>query len=447
MSLPADRSESARVSAGVPAFSELARRLSDVLPSGKSLPPEVWRVRHRFMLVVIWLHLAGLGIAGVATGQNAGQLSFELVPILLCALAAALPTGSRQLRGSMVAFGALYCSGALVNIAQGSTEAHFHFFVMVAMLAAYEEWMPYLLAVGFVVVHHGLVGVLDPSSVYANASAVASPWKWALIHAAFVLGLCVVNVISWRLNENMRAQAADALEQMRRSEAEFRDAFEDAPIGMAIVDLRGRFVRVNRSLSQLTGFPADLLLTMGLTDIAVTPAGASIGTTADESSAFECPLRRADGSSGWGLLQRSVARNAAGEPTHVLLQLLDLTTRKEAERQLAYAADHDELTRLPNRAFFERRANEALAALDPGRSLAVLFVDIDNFKVINDSLGHGAATTCWCWSPNGWAPRSSRRTCSRASAATSSSSSCPRQRRAIAGRWPCAVCARAHPPL
>ena len=104
---------------------------------------------------------------------------------------------------------------------------------------------------------------------------------------------------------------------------------------------------------------------------------------------FECPFRRADGSSGWGLLQQSVVRDAAGEPTQVLVQLLDLTTRKEAERQLAHAADHDALTGLPNRACFERRADEAIAS-SPGALARALFVDIDDFKAINDSLGHGA---------------------------------------------------------
>ena len=68
----------------------------------------------------------------------------------------------------MVAFAALYCSAALVSMSHGATEAHFHFFVMVSMLAAYEEWVPYLLAIGFVLVHHGLAGVLDPGSVYES---------------------------------------------------------------------------------------------------------------------------------------------------------------------------------------------------------------------------------------------------------------------------------------
>jgi diguanylate cyclase (GGDEF)-like protein/PAS domain S-box-containing protein len=371
------------------ALGQRMRALFARLPQGKTLPPEVWRTRHRFMLGVIWLQLAGLTVASLVLHESAGAMTFGLLPILVCASAAALPTGSRRLRGSMVAFAALYCSAALVNLAHGATEAHFHFFVMVAMLASYEEWVPYLLAIGFVVVDHGLIGVFDPRAVYSNPSAIASPWKWALIHGGFVVALSTVNVISWRLNEDVRAAAADALERTRRSEAEFRDAFEDAPIGMAIVDLNGRFERVNRALGQVTGFAPEQLLEMRLSDIAIEhdePASAS----STERAASECQLVQADGSRGWGLLQRSIARDANGDPSHVLVQLLDLTSRKQAELQLAHAAEHDVLTGLPNRAYFERRAHMAIAALGDGRALALLFVDLDNFKVINDSLGHDA---------------------------------------------------------
>jgi diguanylate cyclase (GGDEF)-like protein/PAS domain S-box-containing protein len=359
------------------------------LPQGKTLPPEVWRTRHRFMLGVIWLHVVGLGIAGLVIHQGAATLLYELGPIAACGLAAALPTGGRRLRGSMVAFAALYCSAALVNMAHGATEAHFHFFVMVAMLSAYEEWVPYLIAIAFVLFDHGVAGVLDPKSVYANPSAIASPWKWALIHTAFIVGLSIVNIISWSSNERVRADAAEAHERTRVSEAEFRDAFEDAPIGMAIADLDGRFVRVNRALTQLSGFTPVQLLAMQLADLM---GSVDAGWLHDrgESVSFECELMRADGSVGSGFVQRSAVQGADRERDHVLLQILDVTAQKLAAEQLAHSAEHDVLTGLPNRAYFERSVADAIASLGPERSLAILFVDLDNFKLINDSLGHGA---------------------------------------------------------
>ena len=184
----------------------------------------------------------------------------------------------------MLSFAALYCSAALVDLTHGTTEAHFHFFVMVAMLSIYEEWVPYLLAVGFVVIHHGLVGMIAPGTVYDHGSAALTPWTWALIHAGFIVALCVVNVASWRLNEEARDGMADALEHTRRSEEEFRGAFDDAPIGVAFVDLAGHFRRVNRSLCSLTGFAEADFATLPLHDAPDgTPACSSTGTRAMRS--------------------------------------------------------------------------------------------------------------------------------------------------------------------
>src|SRR4051794_24741350 len=213
------------------------RRVLGFLPRGSTLPDAVWERRHRIMLMVVALQLVALSTAGVLLGAQPQRLAYLLGPILICGLAAAEPTASRRWRGSMLSFAALYCSAALVDLTNGTTEAHFHFFVMVAMLAIYEEWVPYLLAISFVLVHHGIVGALAPGTVYDHGSAGLSPWTWAAVHVGFIVALCFVNLASWRLNEEARAGVADAFERTRRSEEEFRGAFEDAPIGVAFLDL------------------------------------------------------------------------------------------------------------------------------------------------------------------------------------------------------------------
>src|SRR5262249_3403632 len=176
------------------------------------------------MLGVVWAHVVGLFLFGsIVMHAATGPMLVDLGSIAVFAAAASMPRLSRRMRASMVSLGALTSSATLVHLSGGATEAHFHFFVMVAMLANYEEWVPYLLALGFVVLHHGAMGALDPNGVYDHGDAVANPWKWALIHGAFVLGLSAVNLVSWRLNEDLRSKTA-------RSEAEFRGAFRDAPI-------------------------------------------------------------------------------------------------------------------------------------------------------------------------------------------------------------------------
>ena len=111
-------------SSWLPTLVQRIRALFARLPQGNTLPPEVWRTRHRFMLGVIWLQLAALTIASLVVHESASSMTFGLLPILACASAAALPTGSRRLRGSMVAFAALYCSAALVNLAHGAPRSH-----------------------------------------------------------------------------------------------------------------------------------------------------------------------------------------------------------------------------------------------------------------------------------------------------------------------------------
>ncbi|MGH2715675.1 MAG: putative bifunctional diguanylate cyclase/phosphodiesterase [Thermoleophilaceae bacterium] len=91
----------------------------------------------------------------------------------------------------------------LVHLWGGTIEAHFHFFVVIPILILYQDWGPFLLALVYVVIHHGALGALDPSSVYNHPSAIAHPWRWALVHGGFVVGASVASIVGWRVNEQM----------------------------------------------------------------------------------------------------------------------------------------------------------------------------------------------------------------------------------------------------
>src|ERR687890_178281 len=97
--------------------------------------------------------------------------------------------------------GLVTCSALLVHLFSGSTELHFHYFVVIALIALYQDWTVYALAIAFVGVQHGAVGVLDQHSVYDHGG---NPWLWALIHAGFVLAESAVLVIFWYANEQSR---------------------------------------------------------------------------------------------------------------------------------------------------------------------------------------------------------------------------------------------------
>jgi diguanylate cyclase (GGDEF)-like protein/PAS domain S-box-containing protein len=367
-------------------------RLRAALPTGKTLPPEIWQRRHKAMTTLVWLHVAGLYIFGLARGYPVWHMAIDTLPIATFAVAAGLSRRSRRFRACMVSLGLLTSSAVLVHLSGGSTEAHFHFFVMVTVLATYEEWIPYLLAIVFVLVHHGVMGVIAPRSVFDHASAVADPWKWAAIHALFIAGLCIVNVISWRMNEDARRDKDIAHDRTTASEARFRSAFDDAPIGIALVDLDGRFSRVNPSLCATTGYSEPELLAMRIQDLAPADEPELLDGWADQTGVeVERRFRRADGQIGWALWRHSpVGDSGTGLPYYVS-QCVDISQRKEAETELEFRAHHDVLTGLPSRSLFEEELNGALERRsDAEGEVAVAFIDLDNFKVINDSLGHGA---------------------------------------------------------
>jgi hypothetical protein len=111
-----------------------------------------------------------------ARGNGIEHTLLDTVPVALAAVLATRATGRRVPSGA-ASLGLLLASGALVHLSGGVIEAHFHFFVVIIVVALYQDWIPFLIAVGFVVLEHGVLGVLDPTAMYDHADAWAEPWN------------------------------------------------------------------------------------------------------------------------------------------------------------------------------------------------------------------------------------------------------------------------------
>src|SRR5918998_5284358 len=124
------------------------------LPRGRTLPDERWAGRHHGMVVLLWAHVVALPLVALAYGMGVLHALGEGGAVAAFALAASLGIGDRRTRTIVVSLGLLTSSAVLVHVTGGLIEAHFHFFVVVTILLLYEDWLPFLLAIAFVGLHH-----------------------------------------------------------------------------------------------------------------------------------------------------------------------------------------------------------------------------------------------------------------------------------------------------
>ena len=249
-------------------------------------------------------------------------------------------TRNRHILSTLVALGLLTSSAAIVHLSGGAIEAHFHFFVMMSVLLLYEDWLPYAAAFGYVVLHHGTVGVFSAESVYNHAGAVAHPWRWAAIHGLFITAAGIANIANWRLNETARHAARAASDRAHRSDARFAAAFDNAPIGVALVSPAGGWLQVNQALLHITGYTKRQLLSMDFQSIThPDDLAPSLELThrllSGEIATFavEKQYLHADGHTIWVQLDVSLVRDAAGEPLYSIAQIQDVTNRRQLEDQ------------------------------------------------------------------------------------------------------------------
>lgn len=221
--------------------------------------------------------------------------------------------------------------------------------------------------------------------------------RWVLERGAIVLdeeGRRVLEGFVEDITDQVLSQR-----QLSDAEQRYRSIFEDSVVGMFQTSIDGRYIAANRALAQLYGYAGAAELIAGLSDIAgdlYVESGRrdefeTLMREHGRVSDFESEVYRRDGSRIWISEHAHVVRSPGGEPLYYEGTVEDITAQYHYRQQLEYQATHDPLTGLPNRNLLQDRLQQVVRlASRRGTKGSLAFVDVDNFKLVNDSLGHGA---------------------------------------------------------
>jgi diguanylate cyclase (GGDEF)-like protein/PAS domain S-box-containing protein len=208
---------------------------------------------------------------------------------------------------------------------------------------------------------------------------------------------CLTHFVGILTDITKRKRAQEAL---RQSEERFRTIFENAGIGIVVIDADAQLVQTNSAVQTLLGYSARELTRLNYTSVThpddwktEMPLFQQCLQGSTQGYALEKRFLRKDGRVIWGKLTISSIQEIQEADRQLQLvvgMVEDITERKRMEEQLLHDAFHESLTGLPNRALFMERLRQALARTtqDKNYLFAVLFLDLDRFKVVNDSLGH-----------------------------------------------------------
>ncbi len=310
-----------------------------LLPRGRSLKDGTWTRRHSHICALLWIHVLVVPVFGAVRGEGLAHSLLDSAVVALFAIGASQRWFSRDVRSAMATLGLVTSSAILTHLSGGLIEMHFHFFVMVVIVSLYQSWLPFLLALGFVILHHGIAGAVAPASVYNHPAALANPWKWALVHGAFILGQSVACLVAWRANE-------DALDRERVLVKQLQEAQGIAGMGSWEWDLASDTVSWSEQLYRIFGVTKDafdpsyhgFLERVHPEDRALVDECVQDAHRTGRPFAFDHRVELPDGSIRMVHGRGQVVHGDDGAPIHMTGTAHDVTERREAERKLAQLA-------------------------------------------------------------------------------------------------------------
>ncbi|GAA5177653.1 cyclic Di-GMP phosphodiesterase RmdA [Rugosimonospora acidiphila] len=224
----------------------------------------------------------------------------------------------------------------------------------------------------------GAAGAAD--RIAGLQGALASGYSWALRRRT--------------LDDQERAWEALTSAQAQ-AEARFRAVFASTAIGIGIADVSGRILEANQALADLLGYSIDELRRLTVRDLSHPDDEPASWNGHQQVIGGEVEFlrrnrryRRRDGGTVYTEMTLSLLRDRDGQPRYAVAMIQDVTDRQRLHARLRHEARHDPLTGLPNRRLFLERLNELFDGADPERRIGLCYLDLDEFKVVNDTLGH-----------------------------------------------------------
>ncbi|MEM1334731.1 MAG: diguanylate cyclase, partial [Actinomycetota bacterium] len=346
-------------------------RLLAALPRGVGLSEQEFETRHGLLRLILLLHVPALTVFGLVRGFDVTHVATDVMPIVI-ALVVARTCQTQPWRAFWVTAGLSWCSTVLVHLSDGQIESHFHYFVVVGLIALYQRWLPFAWAIGFTVLSHGLGSALSPGSMFNHTAAVERPWLWAGIHGVALLAAAIAQVVFWAAAERDRT----------RFESVVSNAFD----GVAILDGGATTASwVSPAMTRITGVEAgdDVLDVIAPDDQHRAERALGELLTGEASTPFL--VQTIEPGMRW-IEVAGVDMTDHPAVGGIVLNVRDVTDRRRAEQDLTWQASHDPLTGLANRSY----ANDLIAreVRSGDGELSLMFVDVDGFKDVNDQYGH-----------------------------------------------------------
>ena len=243
--------------------------------------------------------------------------------------------------------------------------------------------------------------LVGASAAFAIAKLISLIGFYGAIATTPIIAIVYITYKTYLKNVEVSLAQAEHAEKhaaiLQESEERFRSAFDYAAIGMALVSQEGRWLQVNRSLCNIVGYSEEELLSTNIQSITHPDDLSDLLVQQSRLKKETIPGYQTEqryihklGHEVWTQLSVSRVRDPETHSLRFIFQIQDITDRKRAEERLVHDAFHDGLTGLPNRALFIDHLKLAMARRRKKEYalFSVLFLDLDRFKVVNDSLGH-----------------------------------------------------------